>query len=170
VLAVACFHLLGARLIMVIDAVAEKLSLAREFGANITIDATTTTPQGRLATAKEAFESLGPHIVVEACGVPETIDEGIQMLRRGGKLFEMGHLLKAKPAAIRADLICRNEIEIIGNYAYPSSKCLAYAARILMEGKLPYHKLLSCSALENYQEVLFGKRDRFVIKPVFDIQ
>ena len=170
-LAVACFHLLGARSIMVIDAVPEKLILAKEFGATITVDVTSTTADERIAKAKEAFESLGPHIVVEACGVPETLGEGVQMLRRGGKLFEMGHLLQAEPAAVSANLICRNELELIGNYAYPSSHCLAYAARILMEGKLPYHKLLRCFAMDDYQEVLFGERDNtdVVIKSVFKI-
>lgn len=170
-LAVACFHLLGASSIMVIDAVPEKLSLAKEFGATITVDVTSTTADERIAMAKDAFDSLGPQIVVEACGVPQTLGEAVQMLRRGGKLFEMGHLLQAEPAAVSANLICRNELEIIGNYAYPSSHCLAYAARILMEAKLPYHKLLRCFAMDDYQEVLFGKPDNtdVVIKSVFKI-
>ena len=91
------------------------------------------------------------------------------MLRRGGKLYEMGHLLKSEPAHIDPNLICRNEIEIIGNYAYPSSSCLGYAARILMEGKLPYHELISMHSLEDYQDVLFGRRDNTVVKDVFAI-
>ena len=66
-------------------------------------------------------------------------------------------------------LICRNEIEILGNYSYSSSNCLAYAARILVEGKLPYAELVRSFPMEDYQEVLFGDRARGVVKSAFKI-
>ena len=168
-LAAACFHLEGAKNLIVIDALEEKLKLAEKFGADITINVTNTTEEERIAIVKDACESLGPDIVVEACGVPKTLGEGVRMLRRGGKLFELGHLLEAGPAPVSANLICRNEIEIIGNYAYPSSNCLAYAAKILQEGKLLYDDLVKCYPMDEFQKVLFGQRDKGVVKPVFEI-
>ncbi|MDK1032421.1 MAG: alcohol dehydrogenase catalytic domain-containing protein [Planctomycetia bacterium] len=169
-LSAACCHLAGARRVIVIDAVAEKLELARKFGADITIDVTSTTAPERIAIVKEACESLGPEIVVEACGVPETVGEGIEMLRRGGKLYEMGHLLESNACEIPVNLVCRNELEILGNYAYPSSNCLAYAAAILDEGKLPFAELLKFYPLSRYSDVLFGTRDPATVKAVFEIE
>jgi len=168
-LAAACFHLNGADRIIVVDVLPEKLELAQKFGAELTINAATTSREERVKQVKDACDGLGPAIVVEACGVPETIGEGVEMLRRGGQLYEMGHLVKTGPAQIDPLLVCRNEIEIIGNYAYPSSNCMAYAAKILAEGKLPYRELLKSYPLTDYEEVLFGKQRGKAAKSVFKI-
>jgi len=166
-LAAACFSLVGAKRVICIDVVPCKLGLARKFGAEITLNARDTSAEDRIEAVKQASEGIGADIVVEACGVPETLGEALRMLRRGGQLFEMGHLLKAGPAQVDPNLICRNELEIIGNYAYPSSSCLAYAATILMEAKLPYRELIELYPLGNYEEVLFGKTNASIVKPVF---
>ena len=166
-LAAACFSLAAAKRVICIDVVPSKLELARKFGAEITLNATETSAEDRIEAVKQASDGLGAEIVVEACGVPETLGEGVRMLRRGGQLFEMGHLLKAGPAQVDPNLICRNELEIIGNYAYPSSSCLACAARILMEAKLPYRELIELYPLFNYEQVLSGQPDASIVKPVF---
>ncbi len=168
-LAVACFYLTGAKQVICVEVVEEKLKIAKKFGADIVINVKNTTTKERIAAVKNACDGLGADIVVEACGVPETIGEGVQMLRRGGRLFELGHLLKSKPAQIDPNKICRDEISIIGNYAYPSSNCFAYAAEILVEGKLDYNKLIKCYALEDYREALFGSKNSGVVKLVFKI-
>jgi len=168
-LAAACFHLSGATRIIAVDVVPERLELAKRFGVEITIDAASTTREERVALVRDACEGLGPEIVVEACGVPETIGEGVEMLRRGGKLFELGHLVRTGPASIDPLLVCRNEIEILGNYAYRSSNCLACAARILAEGKLPYRELVKSFPMKDYREVLFGGRAAEAVKPAFKI-
>jgi len=56
--------------------------------------------------------------------VPETIGEGVRMLRRGGILFELGHLVKTKSAEIDPLAVCRNEIEILGKYMPEGNKHL----------------------------------------------
>ncbi|MCK4400886.1 alcohol dehydrogenase catalytic domain-containing protein [bacterium] len=168
-LAASCFHLNGARQIICIDALSSKLELAREFGATVTLNAKETSVADRVEAVKEVCQGLGADIVIEACGVPATIGEGVKMLRRGGQLFEVGHLLKAEDARVDANLICRNELEIIGNYAYPSSNCLGYAAEILMQGKLPYRNLIKTYPLDDYREALFGKKDSSIVKSVFAI-
>ena len=118
----------------------EKLTLAREFGAAEIINASQTTLEARNKKVKDFTDGLGASVVIDACGVPETIGEGVGMLRRGGKLFEVGHLFKTRPAQIDPQTVCRNEIEILGHYAYPSSQCLADSARLLAEGKTALQK------------------------------
>ena len=165
--ATVAFHLAGARQIVVVDVIDERLSLAKEFGAIEVINAGQTSPEERTKRVKDLSDGLGAGVVIEACGVPETIGEGVKMLRRGGKLFEMGHLFKTGPARIDPLTVCRNEIEILGHYAYPSSQCLVDAAGLLAEGKLPYERLIKSFPLEEYQEVLFGKRKNAIVKTVF---
>lgn len=168
-LAAACFHLNGAKNIICIDAIDEKLKLAKKFGAQTTINVTNTSSEERISIVKDACDGLGASVAVEACGVPETIGEGVQMLRRGGTLYEVGHLLKSKDATIDPNKICRDEISIIGNYAYPSSDCLGYAARILMEEKLPYRELIKTYSMDDYENALFGKKSGATVKDVFKI-
>jgi len=168
-LAAMCFHLNGAHNIICIDAVEEKLELSKNFGADITINVLGTSAEERIDIVKNACDGLGASVVVEACGVSETIGEGVQMLRRGGILFEVGHLLKSTPALVDPNKICRDEISIVGNYAYPSSNCLAYAAKILMEENLPFDDLIKIYPLDDYENALFGKNNNVTVKDVFKI-
>ena len=166
---ISAFHLAGAGRIIAIDLIEEKLSLAKKFGATDVINGSDTTAEERIRRVRELSDGLGASIVVESCGVPSCIGEGIQMLRRGGIFFELGHLVKTPPAEIDPLKVCRDELEILGNYAYPSSQYLAYAAKLLKEYRLPYKKLLKSFVLEEFQDVLFSDKTKNIVKTVFKI-
>lgn len=166
-LMVAGFHLAGAKNIVAIDAIKEKLVLAKEFGANYTINVLETSEADRKKIINELTNDLGAGVVVEACGIPDIINEGINMLKRKGILFEIGHLLDAGNASINPYTLCRNEIQLLGHYAYPSSQSMAYAARLLEKSELPYGKLLKFFKMEQYREVIFDKKTDNAIKPAF---
>ena len=168
-LMVAGFHLAGARNIIAIDTVNEKLALAKEFGATHTINVSNTGKDERIKIIKELTGNLGAGVVVECCGVPKMINEGINMLKRRGILFEIGHLLDAGEAGINPYVLCRNEIQLLGHYAYPSSQSMLYAARLLERGELPYEKLLKFFRLDQFKEVIFDKKTENAIKPAFII-
>src|SRR5665811_1483247 len=166
-LMVAGFHLAGAKNIIVIDTVKEKLVLAKEFGAAHTINVSDTDKAERIKIVKELTQNLGAGVVVECCGVPEMVDEGISVLKRRGILFEIGHLLDAGEAGINPYILCRNEIQVLGHYAYPSSQSMLYAARLLERGGLPYGKLLKFFRLDQFKEVIFDRKTENAIKPAF---
>lgn len=168
-LMVAGFHLAGAKKIIVLDINQERLDLAKEFGATYDINVASTNPQERNERIKAFTDGLGAGVVIEACGVPDTISEGIKILRRGGHFFEIGHVLDGVNAMIDPYYICRNEIKVQGYYAYPSSQCLFYASRLLAEYKLPYKKLLQFFNLKQYRDVIFNKKINNAIKTVFRI-
>jgi len=166
-LMVAGFHLAGAKNIIAIDTINEKLALAKEFGATHTINVSDTGKDERIKIIKELTEGLGAGVVIESCGIPEMINEGISVLKRRGILFEIGHLLDAGEAGINPYILCRNEIQILGHYAYPSSQSMLYAARLLERGGLPYEKLLKFFRLDQFKEVIFDKKTGNAIKPAF---
>lgn len=166
-LMVAGFYLAGAKNIIAIDTIKEKLSLAKEFGANYTINVLDTDSNERITIIKELTEGLGAGVVIESCGVPEVINEGISVLKRRGILFEIGHLLDAGEARINPYILCRNEIQILGHYAYPSSLSMLFAAKLLEKNELSYEKLLKFFRLDQYQEVIFDKKTENAIKPAF---
>mgnify|MGYP001596253946 CR=1 FL=1 len=167
ILIAAAFSLAGAREIIMIDLVEERLLLSKEFGVSHIIN--TSIASHCIEEVKEITGGLGADIVVEACGVPKVLTEGIKLLRRGGKLFEIGHLADVGMADIDPHLICRNEIEILGHYAYPSGQNLAYAARLLDEHDFPYEKLIHKIPLNNYATILDNNARRNIVKMVFEV-
>lgn len=166
-LMVAGFHLAGAKDIIAIDIRNNRLDLAKEFGASFIINASETKSDERVKIIRRITRNIGAGVVVEACGIPEIINEGVSALRRGGILFEIGHLFNIGKAKIDPFIICRNEIKILGHYAYPSSQTMLYAAKILEKNTLPYNKLLKFFRLDQYKEVIFGKKTDNGIKPIF---
>jgi len=166
-LMVAGFHLAGAKRLIVVDTDEDKLQLATKFGATEAINARTTSPENRIAIVREHTEGLGAGVAVEACGVPEVLGEAVRLLRRGGILYEMGHASSTRPAEIDPHAVCRNEITITGSYAYASTQCFVRAAKVLHEGALPYKELVCSFPLDEYEKVLFGKREKRPVKNVF---
>ncbi len=167
ILMIAGFSLAGAEEIIALDTRDDRLKLAKEFGAKHTINVLSINSKERINSIRQITKDLGAGVVIEACGIPEVIGEGISTLKRGGMLFEIGHLLSTGDAKIDPYIVCRNEIKIIGRYAYPTSQSMLYAARILADGNLPYKKLLRFFRLDQYREIIFDKEYIDIIKPAF---
>ena len=82
-------------------------------------------------------------------------------------MFEIGHLLDAGDAKFNPYVLRRNEIQLLGHYAYPSSQSMAYAAKLLAKNDLLYEKLLKFFRMDQYKEVIFDKKTNNAIKPAF---
>jgi len=169
ILMVAAFYLAGAKQIIAVDVNPDRLLLSLEFGATHILDPSKLEVSQRIKAVMDLTDGLGAGIVIEACGSPDTISEGINMLRRRGKLFELGHAFYAGFAEIDPYIICRNEIEVLGYYAYPSSNSMLSAVELLNDHKLPYEKLTKFFRLNNFMEVIFEKNTGGAVKPVFKL-
>jgi threonine dehydrogenase-like Zn-dependent dehydrogenase len=82
----------GARTVVVVDAVAERLELARELGADATIDITAETDERARVKKVYALTDGGADVVVELVGSPAVVDEGIRMLGRFGRYLSVGNI------------------------------------------------------------------------------
>jgi len=84
---------MGAERIVAIDAVPSRLELAKQFGADVTIDMN-EIPESRARVQKvmSVLDGWGADVVVELAGVPEAVPEGIRMLGRGGRYLEIGNI------------------------------------------------------------------------------
>jgi threonine dehydrogenase-like Zn-dependent dehydrogenase len=134
----------------------ERLALSRRFGVTHTFNAITRPPTPEAVQA--LTDGLGADLAVEACGVPRVIGQALKLLRRGGTLFETGHLANVGLAEIDPHAVCRNELEILGYYAYPSSQTMAYAAALLAAHAFPYEDLVGCIPLADYAAILDAPR------------
>ncbi len=116
-LAVQVFRAMGARFIIAVDIIPEKLALALRIGATHTVD-----------SSSESIEDVslsigGPHIVFESSGNNAVKLSALRVVRGGGKIIQVG----TSPQDITYDAalferITRKEISIIGswmNYSAP---------------------------------------------------
>ena len=166
ILMMAAFKSAGAQTIIAVDIDTSRLVLATEFGASHCINSNNMSAEERISEIRGITDGLGAGIIVEACGVPSLIGEGVHSLRRGGKLYEVGHLLKTEDACVDPFYICRNEIEILGNYAYPSSNTMRFAAELLSRGSFPYEKLVRAIPFGQGADAIINNKLGNAIKPV----
>ncbi len=90
----------GAARVIMIGAPWHRLALARELGADETIDlADCPTPESRIERVRE-MTGGGPDLVVEASGARTSVHEGLQMARYGGKYLVIGLIL---PTSVEMD-------------------------------------------------------------------
>lgn len=83
----------GAHKVIVVGAPATRLELAKEMGADAVIDIEDVTdPARRVELVREQTNhGYGADVVVECTGFPQSIPEGIEMLRKGGSYVVAGH-------------------------------------------------------------------------------
>jgi L-iditol 2-dehydrogenase len=113
--AVALARIAGASTIFVIGAPASRLALAREMGADEVFDLESTTPEERLAAVRDRTHGDGVDVAIEAAGSPRAFEEGVTVVRNGGRYIVAGHYTDVGPSMINAHQhITRKHIEIRG--------------------------------------------------------
>lgn len=85
--AVAGAELAGATKVIAVDLDARKLKVAREFGANHTVDASTTDP---VEAIRELTGGNGADVVIEAVGNPKVFEQAFYARDLAGTLVQVG--------------------------------------------------------------------------------
>jgi L-iditol 2-dehydrogenase len=112
---IALARLSGASTIVAIGAPADRLDLARQMGADLALDVAATTPDERRALVLDATGGRGPDVGIEASGSPRAVEEGLTLVRDGGRYVIAGHYTNAGPSTINAhEQINRKHLEIRG--------------------------------------------------------
>ena len=113
--AIALARLAGASRVIAIGAPADRLELARAMGADVTIDLAATPAAQRLAMVRELADGLGVDVAIEAAGSARAVEEGLDLIRDGGRYVIAGHYTDAGPSAINVhQQINRKHLEIRG--------------------------------------------------------
>ena len=105
----------GARKVIVIGAPPSRLGLAREIGADETIDIEEyREPQQRVDKVRELTDGRGADVVIECSGGATAFQEGLEMVRVAGKYLVIGQLRDHEALPITPDLITRKVIRLNG--------------------------------------------------------
>jgi len=114
-------RMLGAGNIVATDMSDYRLKMAREFGADHVFNARAHTAQEISAALKSMTDGRGADVVVTCTGMPNSLLEGIEMLRKGGTLIEVGSFVDKGEISINPHRhLCSKNIRLIGmtNLAY----------------------------------------------------
>ena len=108
-------EMLGAAKLIATDLFDSRLALAERFGASVTMNAGRTTLEERVALARDATDGLGPQIVVDCSGKPETFVEALRMVRPGGVVVEAGTFVDMGPVIVNPNIdFCTRNVSVIG--------------------------------------------------------
>jgi L-iditol 2-dehydrogenase len=112
---IALARLSGASTIIAIGAPDDRLALAARMGATITLDLARASLEERTAAVLDATAGRGVDVGIEASGSPRAVEEGLRLVRDGGRYVVAGHYTNAGPSTINAhEHINRKHLEIRG--------------------------------------------------------
>jgi threonine dehydrogenase-like Zn-dependent dehydrogenase len=113
--AIALARLGGASHVFAIGAPADRLRLARRMGADHVLDLQHSSAPERLDEVKARTHGEGADVVIEAAGSPRAFEEGLELVRDGGRYVIAGHYTDVGPSAINVHQhINRKHLEIRG--------------------------------------------------------
>ena len=142
--AIALAKDMGADSVISLDRLENRLDLAKEFGADYTINVTEySTAEARIERVRDLTRGRGADIVMELVGRAELLAEGIEMLGNGGTFIEIGDIVPGRTVAIDPSYLLKGK-RIIGSLMYPAHIlpfALAFLERNL--NKRPFHKIVS---------------------------
>lgn len=131
--AIALARLAGAETIFAIGDPASRLDLAKTMGADVVFGLATTTAEERLAAVRERTHGEGVDVAIEAAGSARAIEEGVTLVRDGGRYVVAGHYTDVGPSTINAHQhINRKHLDIRGCWGSQAGHFLE-ALRILDE-------------------------------------
>ena len=106
----------GARKSIVVGAPQKRLDLAKKWGATdvINIDEIPDSSQRRNQIL-DLTDGRGPDVVVEASGVPVAFNEGLEMVRKGGRYLVIGQSSAGVTIPIAPAIIMYKGLDIVGS-------------------------------------------------------
>ena len=135
----------GALRTIVVGAPSSRLALAKEFGAAETVSIEEIPDAAeRVRIVRELTPGgLGADVVFECTGVPASIPEGIDMLRRGGTYVEAGHYTDHGDVAINPFRhLVHKQISLVAVWGADTPHFVAGRA-LIESGKYPFADLVS---------------------------
>ncbi len=139
---IALARLGGASRVLAIGAPAQRLALARAMGADEAFDLASTSLEQRREAVLAQTHDEGADVVIEAAGSARAFEEGLALVRDGGRYVVAGHYTDAGPSTVNVHQhINRKHLEIRGCW-----------------GSEPGHFLRALDLLERYAATVPWRR------------
>jgi len=125
-MAVQCARALGAEKVILVGTRDERLALGSQLGAHETINLKNEDP---VQKARALTGGIGPDLVLVAAGMQESLQQALEMIRRGGNIVLLAHF--DEPVTVDIGLAVRDGVNL-------------YTVR--GEGRMSVHRALSLMA------------------------
>ena len=142
---IAKARMLGAGKIIALDFKKKNLELAKEFGADISINLTGLEEKDLIDAIKAETEGRGADVCVEGVGTPDAVSTGLNILRRGGTYCETGNFADtgSVPLNIHRQFAAKNVL-FIGNSNHPHDQYYVHHDMMVKHRhEYPWHKLIT---------------------------
>jgi len=141
--AIALARLAGASTIFAIGDPASRLALAQEMGADVVLALSATTPSERLEAVRNLTHGEGVDVVIEAAGSARAIEEGVTLVRDGGRYVVAGHYTDVGPSTINAHQhINHKHLEIRGCWGSEAKHFLRALSLLDQHARtVPWHSI-----------------------------
>ena len=156
----------GARLVIGLDAVADRLEAAKKFGADLTIDIAGREEDDIVAQVRELAPPDGVDAVIEVCGVPAVIPAGMKMLRIGGRYTLAGLVNPDAHVTVDANLFVKKWITLRGIHNYhPRHLIQALDFVVANRGRFPFKDIVDSKfKLDDLAEAFKRASERSVLR------
>ena len=104
---------MGAEKVVVIDLVDERLSVAKELGADETINA---GKENAVEKVQQLTGGYGADIVIEAIGSPVTWEQALRLARKGGTVLEFGGCPPGTEIKLNTEMLHYGELTVLGAF------------------------------------------------------
>jgi threonine dehydrogenase-like Zn-dependent dehydrogenase len=109
----------GALKIVVVGGPKHRLEMAKEFGADVTLDIADVADIGdRRRRVLDETGGYGADVVIECVGHPEAVNEGLDYCRDGGKYVVLGQYGNAGNISFNPHTITRKQLQVIGSWGF----------------------------------------------------
>lgn len=163
----------GAGQVIMVGGPGERLELAKKWGAHHVVDINEVKdPAERVRVVKELSASgYGADVLFECSGIPDTVSEGIQMIRDGGTMVSPGQFMNAGPAKDYYPFyLTFKNATMKGSYSWePRHTYRAVELVNRIKSKYPLGELVSHKyPLEKITEAVIAVKEWKVVKAIID--
>jgi len=135
---------MGAGQIIVLDRVKDRLDLAKAFGADHVFNVDEIDWPQRLEAIRALTAGRGADVVAEFVGSPSVVQEGVEMLRYGGRYLWIGNINLGLKGEIDPGQVVRGSRTVFGLVVYEAwviPRALQFLQRT--RTKYPYERIIS---------------------------
>ncbi|MCZ6515323.1 MAG: zinc-binding dehydrogenase [Acidobacteria bacterium] len=157
----------GASPLLMLGVAADRprLNLARELGADITVDVET---ENAVEKVNEIGDGLGLHVVIDATGHSAALKQALELVRPGGRITKVGW--GPTPLNFSLDPLVQKAVTLQGSFShnYPMWE---QSIKLLAEGKIRTQPLAEKIApLADWESCVVGMAQREIVKAVLKPQ
>jgi 2-desacetyl-2-hydroxyethyl bacteriochlorophyllide A dehydrogenase len=128
----------GARKVILVEPEETRREMATRFGVHVVINPREGNLKERVLAETDG---LGPDAVVEVVGHADTIEQAVDMAKRGGRVLIFGFAPEGEKANITPFNVLSRELTIMGSWVNPYS--YSRALDVLASGKVDVKPLIS---------------------------